>query len=108
MAVCACRCGTLDEQLSTGEVPVHSFDREREAYAGRGCRQVEIELLPSRLQVFYSAASNFALVISAQNLFGPFMPALRGHTSCRRIGMHVIDTGGSCVSYLQLPVHRVA
>ncbi len=94
----------LDEQLSTEEVPVHSFDRVEKLTPG-AVVEVEIELLPVGL-VFHPG-EQLRLVISAQNLFGPWMPALREYEP-QNTGMHVIHTGGSRASYLQLPVHRVA
>jgi uncharacterized protein len=43
------------------------------------------------------------LVISAQNLFGQWMPALREYSPQNK-GRHVVHTGGNHASYLQLPV----
>jgi uncharacterized protein len=90
----------LDEELSTDEVPVHSFDRVEKLTPG-AVVDVEIDLLPVGL-VFHPG-EQLRLVISAQNLTGQWMPALREYTP-RNKGMHVIHTGGSRASYRQRPV----
>lgn len=91
----------LDQAQSTDEVPVHSFDRVQKLNPGEAV-QVEIELLPIGL-VFYPG-EQLRLIISAQNLFGTWMPGLHEYAPCNS-GQHVIHTGGSRASYLQLPVH---
>jgi hypothetical protein len=93
----------LDETLSTDEVPVHSFDRVEKLTSG-AVVDVEIDLLPMGL-VFHPG-EQLRLVISAQNLFGQWMPALREYAP-QNNGRHVIHTGGNYPSYLQLPVHTV-
>jgi predicted acyl esterase len=90
----------LDESLSTDEVPVHSFDRVEKLTLG-AVVEVEIDLLPVGL-VFHPG-EQLRLVISAQNLSGPWMPAL-GEYVPQNKGKHVIHTGGNRPSYLQLPV----
>jgi predicted acyl esterase len=90
----------LDETLSTDEVPVHSFDRVEKLNPGQVV-DVEIDLLPIGL-VFYPG-EQLRLIISAHNLFGPWMPGLREYTP-QNSGQHVIHTGGSRASYLQLPI----
>lgn len=90
----------LDETLSTDEVPAHSFDRVEKLNPGEVV-DVEIDLLPIGL-VFYPG-EQLRLVISAQNLFGPWMPGLREYTP-HNSGQHVLYTGGSHASYLQLPI----
>lgn len=93
----------LDETLSTDEVPVHSFDRVEKLTPG-AVVEIEIDLLPVGL-VFHPG-EQLRLVISAQNLFGPWMPALREYVPQNK-GSHVIHTGGSRASYLQLPLQPV-
>lgn len=90
----------LDETLSTDDVPVHSFDRVEKLTPG-AVVEVEIDLLPVGL-VFHPG-EQLRLVISAQNLFGPWMPALREYVP-QNSGRHIIHTGGTRRSYLQLPV----
>jgi hypothetical protein len=46
-----------------------------------------------------------AIRLIAQNLFGQWMPALREYAP-QNIGTHVIHTGGSRASYLQLLVQN--
>ncbi|GFG97486.1 CocE/NonD family hydrolase [Mycobacterium timonense] len=91
----------LDVAQSTDEVPVHSFDRVQKLNPGEAV-EVEIELLPIGL-VFYPG-EQLRLIISAQNLFGTWMPGLREYAP-RNSGQHVVHTGGSRASYLQLPIH---
>jgi uncharacterized protein len=81
----------LDETLWTDEVPVHSFDRVEKLTPG-AVVDVEIDLLPVGL--VFRPGEQLRLVISAQNLFGQWMPR------------HVVHAGGNHASYLQLPVQR--
>lgn len=90
----------LDEAASTDEIPVHSFDRIEKLNPGQVV-DVEIELSPVGL-VFYPG-EQLRLVISAKNLFGPWMPGLREYIPQNK-GRHVVHGGGSRASYLQLPV----
>jgi hypothetical protein len=94
----------LDETLSTNEVPVHSFDRVEKLNPGEVV-EVEIDLLP--IGLVFHPGEQLRLVISAQNLFGQWMPALREYAP-QNNGSHVIHTGGNYPSYLQLPVHTAA
>lgn len=90
----------LDETLSTDEVPAHTFDRVEKLHPDEVV-DVEIGLAPIGL-AFYPG-EQLRLVISAQNLFGPWMPALREY-SPHNFGQQVVHTGGSRASYLQLPI----
>jgi predicted acyl esterase len=90
----------LDETLSTDEVPVHSFDRVEKLTPG-AVVEVEIDLLP--IGLVFHPGEQLRLVISAQNLSGQWMPALREYVPQNK-GKHVIYTGGNRASYLQLPV----
>lgn len=90
----------LDETLSTDEVPVHTFDRIEKLTPGRVV-DVEIALLP--IGLVFHPGEQLRLVISAQNLFGTWMPGLREYTS-QNSGNHIIHAGGSRASYLQLPL----
>jgi predicted acyl esterase len=90
----------LDQTLSTEEVPVHSFDRVEKLTPG-AVVEVEIDLMPVGL--VFQPGEQLRLVISAQNLFGQWMPALREYVPQNK-GTHVIHTGGNHASYLQLPV----
>ena len=93
----------LDETLSTDEIPAHSFDRVEKLNSGEVV-DVEIDLLPIGL-MFYPG-EQLRLIVSAQNLFGPWMPGLREYAP-QNSGQHVVHTGGSRASYLQLPVTTI-
>jgi predicted acyl esterase len=90
----------LDEALSTDDVPAHSFDRVEKLSPGEVVK-VEIELLPIGLR--FRPGEQLRLVISARNLLGPMMPFVADYTPANR-GQHIIHTGGSRPSCLQLPV----
>ena len=90
----------LDPALSTDEVPAHSFDRVEKLAPGEVV-EVEIDLLPIGMR-FYPG-EQLRLVISARNLLGPMMPMVRNYTPANA-GQHIIHTGGTRASYLQLPV----
>jgi predicted acyl esterase len=92
----------LDETLSTADVPAHSFDRVEKLAAGE-LVDVEIDLLPIGL-VFYPG-EQLRFVISAGNLLGTLMPAIREYVGANN-GQHVIHTGGDHASYLQLPIQK--
>ncbi len=93
----------LDETLSTDEVPAHSFDRVENLSPGEVV-DVEIDLLP--IGLVFHPGEQLRLIISAHNLFGPWMPGLREYTP-QNSGQHIIHTGGSRASYLQLPIKTV-
>ena len=90
----------LDEALSTGTVPAHSFDRVDKLSPGE-IVEVDIDLLPIGL-VFYPG-EQLRLVVSGQNAIGPIMPGTPDYTSPFQ-GRCVIHTGGSHASYLQLQI----
>ncbi|MGI5176264.1 CocE/NonD family hydrolase [Dactylosporangium sp. CA-152071] len=90
----------LDETLSTGDVPVHTFDRVEKLTPGE-IVDVEIDLLP--IGLLFHPGEQLRLVISGRNLLGPMMPRLVEYTPANS-GRHVIHTGGAHASYLQLPV----
>ncbi|MBU2668226.1 CocE/NonD family hydrolase [Actinoplanes bogorensis] len=90
----------LDEKLSTGDVPAHTFDRVEKLSPGE-IVTVEIDLLPVGLA--FHPGDQLRLVISGRSLLGPMMPRLREYEPANS-GRHVIHTGGEHASYLQLPV----
>jgi predicted acyl esterase len=90
----------LDDASSTDDVPAHTFDRVEKLYAGE-VAEIEVELSPVAL-VFYPG-EQLRLIISAHNLIGPMMPGLREYVP-HNSGRHIVHTGGSRASYLQLPV----
>ncbi|PKH38990.1 hypothetical protein SAMN05192575_103323 [Nocardioides alpinus] len=90
----------LDDALSTDDVPAHSFDRV-EKLEPEQVVEVEIDLLPIGLVLH--AGEQVRVVISAQNPLGPHMPMTRDYVAQNK-GQHVIHTGGSRPSYVQLPV----
>jgi predicted acyl esterase len=90
----------LDEVLSTDEIPAHTFDRVEKLLPGE-VAEIEVELSPVGL-AFYRG-QQLRLIVSAQNLLGPMMPGNREYIP-QNSGQHVIHTGGSHASDLQLPV----
>ena len=90
----------LDEALSTDDVPAHSFDRV-EKLEPEQVVEVEIDLLP--IGLVFHPGEQVRVVISAQNPLGPHMPMTRDYVAQNK-GQHVIHTGGSRASYVQLPV----
>ncbi|MEU3733846.1 CocE/NonD family hydrolase [Streptomyces sp. NPDC033538] len=90
----------LDEELSTEDVPAHSFDRVEKLSPGEVV-DVEIDLLPIGL-TFYPG-EQLRLVVSGRSLLGTMMPGIREYTTPYS-GQHIIHTGGDRASYLQLPV----
>ncbi|HEX5252419.1 MAG TPA: CocE/NonD family hydrolase C-terminal non-catalytic domain-containing protein [Mycobacterium sp.] len=63
--------------------------------------EVEIDLLP--IGLVFHPGEQLRQIISAQNLFGSWMPGLREYTP-QNSGQHIIHTGGDRASYLQLPL----
>lgn len=90
----------LDEQLSTPDVPAHSFDRVEKLAPGQVV-DVEIDLLP--IGMSFRAGEQLRFVISAGNLLGTMMPGLQPYVGANS-GQHIIHTGGAHASYLQLPI----
>ena len=92
----------LDEALSTDDVPAHTFDQIEKLSADE-IVDIEIDLLPIGLAFYPGEQLRF--VISAGNLLGTLMPAIREYTGANS-GQHVIHTGGEHASYLQLPIQK--
>jgi uncharacterized protein len=90
----------LDKALSTDEVPAHSFDRVEKLQPGE-ITEIEIDLFPIGL-AFYPG-EQLRLVISSKNDLGAIMPGIPAFVPENK-GQHIIHTGGSHPSYLQLPV----
>ncbi|WP_405009856.1 CocE/NonD family hydrolase [Kitasatospora sp. NBC_01539] len=90
----------LDDDLSTDEIPVHSFDRIEKLAAG-DVAEIQIDLAPVGL-VFHRG-EQLRLVISAHNLLGAIMPGVPFHEP-QNAGTHIVHTGGTRASYLQLPL----
>lgn len=90
----------LDQALSTDDVPAHSFDQTEKLSPGE-IVDIEIDLLPVGLA--FGPGEQLRFVISARNILGTMMPAIREYTGANN-GKHVIHTGGERASYLQLPV----
>jgi predicted acyl esterase len=93
----------LDETLSTDDVPAHSFDRTEKLSPGEVV-DIEIDLFPIGLA--FHPGEQLRFVISARNLLGTLMPAIREYMGAN-CGRHVIHTGGEHASYLQLPIKTV-
>ena len=90
----------LDETLSSDEIPVQSFDRVEKLSPGE-IVEIEVELFPIGL-TFY-AGEQLRFVISAQDRVGSIMLGVDNYLA-ENSGQHVIHTGGSRASYLQLPI----
>ena len=93
----------LDEKLSTDAVPVQSFTSVAKLAPGEVVA-VEIELSPIGLA--FHAGEQLRLVISGHNALGGMMPDIPNISPDNR-GQHVVHTGGSHASYLQLPIKSV-
>jgi len=90
----------LDETRSTDAVPAHTFDRVEKLADGEVV-DLQVPLLPIGLVL--RPGEQLRLIISCQNTLGPLMPMTR-HYVAPNTGQHVVHTGGSQASYLQLPV----
>ena len=90
----------LDEKLSTDTIPAHSFDRVEKLDPGE---VVEVEIDLSPVGLLFHAGEQLRLVIGARNLLGPMMPQVDDYVPANQ-GQHIIHTGGSRASYLQLPI----
>lgn len=90
----------LDEELSTPDIPAHSFDRV-EKLAPEQIVEVEIDLLP--IGLVFHPGEQLRFVISSRSLLGPMMPGAQEYVPANS-GIHVIHTGGDHASYLQLPI----
>lgn len=92
----------LDEKLSTNIVPAHSFDRVEKLQAGE-IAEIEIDLFPIGM-VFYPG-EQLRLVVSSKNDLGAIMPGTPAYIPENK-GKHIIHTGKSHASYLQLPIKK--
>ena len=90
----------LDEDLTTDDVPAHTFDRVEKLTPGE-IVGIEIDLLPVGLA--FHAGEQLRFVVSGRNLLGGMMPRLVEYIPANK-GLHVIHTGGEHASYLQLPI----
>ncbi|MEP6629202.1 MAG: CocE/NonD family hydrolase, partial [Lapillicoccus sp.] len=90
----------LDPDLTTDDVPAHTFDRVEKLAPGQVV-DVQIDLMPVGLS--FTAGEQLRFVISSNNLLGTLMPGIREYQPANA-GQHVIHTGGEHASYLQLPV----
>ncbi|WP_329612332.1 CocE/NonD family hydrolase [Streptomyces brevispora] len=92
----------LDPDLSTEDVPVHSFDRIEKLTPGQ-IVPVEIPLFP--LGLLMRAGEQLRLVVAGRNLIGGAMP-VAGNLKPDNHGRHIIHTGPEHDSFLRLPVQR--
>jgi putative CocE/NonD family hydrolase len=90
----------LDEGEATDEIPSHTFDRVEKLAPG-DIVDVEIDLLPVGLA--FSPGEQLRLVVSGRSILGTMMPGVREYTPANS-GKHVVHTGGSQPSYIQLPI----
>jgi predicted acyl esterase len=103
----------LDEVASTDIVPVHSFDRVEKLQPGV-IVPVEIDMFPIGLA--FHPSEQLRLVICGYNVLGGVMPNMSaGSTTPQNLptvepdnhGRHIIHTGASHASYLQVPVKPI-
>ena len=92
----------LDQDLSTNDVPAHTFDRTEKLAEGQVV-DVQIDLLPIGLVL--DAGEQLRFIVSGRSLLGTMMPGIAEYTSPHR-GTHIVHTGGERASYLQLPVKK--
>ncbi|WPN44619.1 CocE/NonD family hydrolase [Pseudomonas sp. P8_241] len=90
----------LDDNLSTDDVPAHSFDRIEKLAPGE-IVNIEIDLLP--IGMAFHPGEQLRFIISSRNLSGTLMPGIAEYVGANS-GQHVIHTGGKYASYLQLPI----
>lgn len=90
----------LDERLSTEDIPAHTFDRVDKLAPGQVV-EIDIDLLP--IGMAFQAGEQLRFVVSSRNLLGTMMPGIREYEGAFG-GRHVIHTGGTHASYLQLPI----
>jgi predicted acyl esterase len=90
----------LDTKWSTDEVPSHSFDTSEKLGVGE-VAQLDIELFP--LGLAFHPGEQLRLTINGFNRLGGVMPG-RITVIPDNHGRHIIHTGGSHASYLQVPV----
>ena len=93
----------LDDNLSTDDVPFHTFSQAQKLAVGE-IVDVQIDMLPLGL-VFYPG-EQLRFNISGQSLLGTMMPGMPEYTS-PNVGTHVVHTGGDHASYLQLPYQKI-
>ena len=92
----------LDEQLTSDDVPAHSFDRIEKLAPGEVV-EIDVDLMP--LGLVFHPGEQLRFVVSSKNLLGTLMPGIREYVG-DNAGTHVIHTGGARASYLQLPVQN--
>jgi predicted acyl esterase len=90
----------LDPDLTTDDVPAHTFDRVEKLGAGEVV-DVEIDLLP--LGLLFHPGEQLRFIVSSANLLGTLMPGIQEYTGANT-GQHVVHTGGERASYVQLPL----
>jgi hypothetical protein len=90
----------LDEARSTDEVPAHSFDRVEKLTTGQVV-EVDIDMFP--IGLILHPGEQLRFVISAENSLGALMPGTPAYVPANS-GQHVIHTGPTHPSYVQLPV----
>lgn len=90
----------LDEAKSTDHVPAHTFDHVEKLAPGEVV-SIEIDMFPVGLA--FHPGEQLRLTINGYNLLGGVMPQ-RGTVTPENKGRHVVHTGGSQASYLQVSV----
>lgn len=91
----------LDEKASTPEVPAYTFDRVEKLNVGE---VVEADIVLSPIGFTFHKGESIRVVISSvEEVGGSMMPGTPGCIPNNK-GFHIVHTGGSKASYLQLPL----
>jgi predicted acyl esterase len=88
----------LDEDKSTNDVPVHSFDRVEKLSPGE-IVSLDFELFPLGLVLY--PGETLQLTTGGSNTLGGAMPGT-DNLAPNNKGRHIIHTGGDYASYLQI------
>jgi len=88
----------LDEKKTTDDVPVHTFDRVEKLAPGQ-IVALDFDLFPMGLLLY--PGQQFRLTVGGYNILGGAMPGTDNLTPDNK-GRHVIHTGGSNASFLQI------
>jgi uncharacterized protein len=91
----------LDAEMSTDEIPVHSFDRVEKLAVGEVVA-LDIDLFPVGLAL--QAGDQLRLIVTGHHILGGVMPGNDNVVSGINRGRHIVHTGGKYASYLQVPV----
>lgn len=89
----------LDEEKSTDIIPAYSFDRVEKLSKGE---IVEVDIVLSPIGLTYYPGETLRVMVSSKDEIGSIMPGTPGCIPDNH-GWHILHTGGSHASYLQIP-----